>query len=438
MAEIAAAAWAVEEVVSTTAQVGVGAYMVSKPTMPMKATFSQIATSSDDNTRLSLSRSGHSICVVGNKAYIFGGETATGKLASNDTHSITLAPEEKPDSDYAVIPAIPDQKDGPVPVARTKHAACGFNICVAVFGGLDEAGDVLDETCIWLFVTGKSSWESIRPKDGSAPSPEPRSESKLFDHQNKLLLYGGKNKAGEALKDVWLFDYGNNTWRQFPDAPVSSSNAALCNGVLHIISGTDDMSSDLHLLELGVEQGTEHKWQTIPFPTNPMTPGPRPRFGAGLLPITTGYGRNYLAFFFGARQHAGGDSSTSSETQKPSTQDSPTTTNEPTYWSDIWTYQLPSTSHEAKPTFSLSEAIKPAKIKDSIRHALGYDSGGHSWGEAEVMPPADLEASAGKVHPGPRGFFGCDVMKDGRSFVMWGGIDAKGEREGDGWIIRLE
>jgi len=432
--------------VSTTAQVGIGAYMVSKPTMPLKATFSQIATSSDDNTRyhfeirilvtiltsdrLSLSRSGHSVSVVGNKAYIFGGETAAGKLASTDIHSITVSHKEKPDSDYAVIPAIPDQTDGPIPVARTKHAACGFNICVAVFGGLDGAGELIDETCIWLFVTGKSSWEALQPRDGTAPSPEPRSEGKLFDHQNKLLLYGGKNKAGEALKDVWLFDYAKSTWRQFTDAPVSSSNAAVCNGVLHIISGTDDMSSDLHLLELGTDSGGEHKWQTIPFPTNPMTPGPRPRVGAGLLPITTGYGRHYLAFFFGARQQAGHP--IPSETHNSSTQDSPA--HEQTYWSDIWTYQLPSASHEAKATFSLSEVIKPAKIKDSIRHALGYDSGGHSWGEAEVMPPADLEASAGKVHPGPRGFFGCDVMKDGRSIVMWGGVDAKG----DGWIIKLE
>lgn len=51
MAEVAAVAWAAEEVVSTTAQAGVAAYMVSKPTMPLKATFSQIATSSDDETR---------------------------------------------------------------------------------------------------------------------------------------------------------------------------------------------------------------------------------------------------------------------------------------------------------------------------------------------------------------------------------------------------
>ncbi|KAK3072067.1 hypothetical protein LTR53_007498 [Teratosphaeriaceae sp. CCFEE 6253] len=434
MAEVAAAAWAVEEVVSTTAQVGIGAYMVAKPTLPLKATFSQIATSSDDGTRLSLTRSGHSVSVVKNKAYIFGGETAAGKLASPDVHAITLTHEDKQDVDYAVIPAIADQTDGPVPVPRTKHAACSFNICVAIFGGLDESGELIDESCIWLFVTGKSSWETLQPKNSSAPAPEPRSEGRLFDHQNKLLLYGGRSKSGEALKDVWLFDYVTNEWRRFPDAPVSSPNAATVNGVLHLIAGADDMSSDLHLLELGPDPSAEHKWRTIPFPTNPMTPGPRPRVGAGLLPITTGYGRAYLAFLFGARQHA----LPAGETSKPPTSDSP---DDPPYWSDIWTYQLPSAAHEAKPTLSLSDAIKPARLKDSIRHALGYDSGEHSWGEAEVQPPREedlVAAVAGKVHPGPRGFFGCDVTRDGGSVVLWGGINAKGEREGDGWVIKFE
>jgi len=51
MAEVAAIAVAVEETISTTAQVGIGAYYLSKPTMPLKATFTQIATSSDDTTK---------------------------------------------------------------------------------------------------------------------------------------------------------------------------------------------------------------------------------------------------------------------------------------------------------------------------------------------------------------------------------------------------
>ena len=50
-AEAAAGLWAAEEVVSTGVQAGVGAYMVAKPTMPLKANFTQIATAKDDETR---------------------------------------------------------------------------------------------------------------------------------------------------------------------------------------------------------------------------------------------------------------------------------------------------------------------------------------------------------------------------------------------------
>lgn len=49
-AEAAAGVWAAEEAVSTTAQAGLAAYAVAKPTMPLKATFSQIAAAKDNET----------------------------------------------------------------------------------------------------------------------------------------------------------------------------------------------------------------------------------------------------------------------------------------------------------------------------------------------------------------------------------------------------
>ncbi|KAK4539309.1 hypothetical protein LTR36_000802 [Oleoguttula mirabilis] len=434
MAEVVAAAWAAEEVVSTTAQAGFAAYMIAKPTMPLKATFTQIATSSDDETRLSLARADHTLSIVSNRAYIFGGETAAAKLASNDIHAVTLSSSDKPEPDYSIVPAIPDVEGGRVPAARKKHAACAFNAFVAVYGGVDEGGELIDGgSLIWLYNTAKSTWETLEPSS-TAASPTARSGAKLFNHRNNLILYGGHDASGAGLKDVWAFNYAERTWTQRPEAPVSTPNASLADGVLYTVSGSDSMSSDLHYLPLSAQGEQEASWQTVPFPTNPLTPGPRPRIGGGLLHVTTGYGRNYLTYLFGARQAAGAEASS---TEKPPTAEE-ATNEDPQYWSDIWTYQLPSSSPEAKLTTNLSDAIKPAKIKDKIRNALGYDSGGHSWGEAEVQPPTDLAAAAGKVHPGPRGFFGCDVMQDGRSLVVWGGVNAKGEKEGDGWVIKLE
>lgn len=385
------------------------------------------ANANSDN-RQSLVRSNHTVTVVKNRAYIFGGETAAGKLAGNEIHAVTIdkPSEEKsgPETpDYSVLPAVPDAEGQPVPAARAKHAACHFNICVAVFGGVDESGKLVDsDATIWLYVTGKSAWEALKSEDNITPVQ--RSNAKLFNCENNLVLYGGEDANGEVLKDVWFYSYSGKNWTPLPSAPVSTTNAALKDGVLYLIDGTDNMSSDVHSLHINV--GDQSAWSTASFPTNPLTPGPRPRVGGGLLPISTGYGRNYLLYFFGARQKANTGEAAS-----------PEDTEDPTQWSDSWTYQIPSSGAEVKATTSLAEAFKPARIKDAIREKLGYSSGEQSWAEVEVQPPGDLVVGEGKVHPGPRAFFGFDVTSNGGSVVIWGGLNAKGEREGDGWIIKF-
>ncbi|EME78107.1 uncharacterized protein MYCFIDRAFT_87291 [Pseudocercospora fijiensis CIRAD86] len=415
------------EAAQTAVEAGVAGYMVGKSTLPLKAQFTQIATAKDDETRLSLARSNHTVTVVKNKAYIFGGETASDKLASNEIHAVTLSHPSHgtPEPDYSVLPAVADVEGQPVPTARTRHAACAFNICVAIFGGLDGKGKLVDtEPKIWLYVTGKSAWECLTAE--GTISPAQRSDAKLFDCNNNLVLYGGNDAHGKPLKDVWYYSYTGKQWAALPSAPVSTSNAALNEGVLYLIDGSDHMSSNVHSLHIDPSGEKEATWSTAPFPTNPLTPGPRPRVGGGLLPISTGYGRNYLFYFFGARQDP--------NTTKTA---SPKETEDPTQWSDSWTYQIQSSSPEAKPTFSITEAIKPSKIKDVIREKLGFDSGERSWAEVEVLPPGDLVVGEGKVHPGPRAFFGADVVPEKDAVVVWGGLNAKGEREGDGWIIKF-
>lgn len=158
------------------------------------------------------------------------------------------------------------------------------------------------------------------------------------------------------LKDLWKFDFAMRTWSQLPDAPVSTQNVALSDGVLHLISsGEDSMSSDLHILPLVTKTEEERVWHTIPFPTNPLTPGPLPRTGAGLLPVSTGYGRQYLLYLFGAQT-----SPTSGEgDEKASSSD---------LWSDMWTYQLPSSTPDVTAT---ADMWKPAKIKDVSQAICG-------------------------------------------------------------------
>ena len=69
-----------------------------------------------------------------------------------------------------------------------------------------------------------------------------------------------------------------------------------------------------------------------------------------------------------------------------------------------------------------------------------------------IKPGAEANALEGKVsgkaHPGPRAWFGAAVLgepsvgiigtgeKPAR-VIMWGGLNAKGEQEGDGWLVEL-
>lgn len=371
--------------------------------------------------------------MVKNKAYIFGGETASGELATNELHAVKAEIGDEGGSDYTIFPAVSEPDGGDVPSARKSHAACAAGEGIAVFGGTDASGQILEEgSCIWLFNTAKSGWQKLEA--GKSDSvPKSRSHASLFEHKTTMVLYGGRDSTGTPLQDVWSFNPTEMKWSQLPDAPVSSPNASLSDGVLYVISGTDNVSGDMHFLPLHTASGEAHSWNTVSFPANPLTPGPAARAGAGLIPVSTGYGRQYLLYLFGAQPDT---ASSAIEPVQPSS-DEKATNAPPQYWSDMWTFQLPSSTPEVKPTTNISEALKPAKIKDAIRNALGVDSGKHSWAEVEVLPPADLDETAGKVHPGPRSSFACDVMKDGHTVVIWGGTNPKGEREGDGWIIKL-
>ncbi|KAF2846446.1 hypothetical protein T440DRAFT_432787 [Plenodomus tracheiphilus IPT5] len=431
MAEIAAGAYVAAEVVEHTAEAGYAAYIVSKPTLPLKVTFTRIATASDDESRRSLARSCHTVTNIGNKAYIFGGDTAAGTPASTEIHAITLEHSGEPEMDYSLIPALSTFNDGKTPAARSKHAACAFHGSIAVYGGCNERGGLLDEkSSMWLFSPERKNWDMLAPTNVDV-APGPRQNAHLFANDTHIVLFGGIDGSGDNASDLWQFDVASRTWAQLPTAPIAASNAALMNGQLWLISGSDPLSSQIHHIDIGSSQ-KEMSWESFTFPTNPLAPGPRARREGALLPISTGYGRNYLVYLLGARNDDSATSITNPE--------DPTHSQQVTQFSDTWILQIPSSDLEAKPALSFKEAIKPAKIKDAIRSALGAETGHLTWSEAVVQVPSDkgLEEEDGKLHPGPRAFFGADSMRKGSSVVFWGGIDAKGRRVGDGWVAKFE
>ncbi|KAK2605618.1 hypothetical protein N8I77_008444 [Diaporthe amygdali] len=420
MAEIAAGALAVEQVVSTSIQAG-AAVAVAKPAQPFKASLDQIATSPVEDTTLALARSHHSVTVIGDKAYIFGGEQSSGKLCDTDVHAISLPSDTKPDSEYACYPAFPlkEATTGEllVPSPRKGHAACARGKYVLIHGGSDETGKPIDEdACLWLWDSETLRWAKVHAATQIGKALVPREGHSIFvdEKQEFLVLHGGKTSTSSGQAgETWLYDFDAVAWTQLPSSPVSPSSSAFVSNTLYSLTSDSALSGSIHFLNLG-PNATERakpdalKWEKVDFPANPLVPGPSSRVGAALVPLSTGYGRHYLACLLGK-----------SDTQGKENEDHP-------YYSDIWSLQLPSQG------FSLTT------VKDAIRdHLPGHvDSGAFSWAEIEIVPTEQLEHE-GKVHPGPRAFFGAGPCLNGRGVVFWGGVNAKGDKEADGWVLKV-
>lgn len=372
---------------------------------------------------LAFARSHHTVTVIDGKAYIFGGQRSGGQLCSTEVHAVSLPSQSNSAaSEYACYPALPmkDIQTGEtlVPAPRTRHAACARGKYLIVHGGCDATGAPIDESCLWLWDSEHLSWSRVQAASQIGASLAPRFDHHIFvdEEQDVLVLHGGRAGAGHAESaETWMYTFDTLAWTEMPSAPVAPRAVAYADHVLYSI--TEDPESDVagavHFLDIRPNATEREKpdalrWRTVGFPANPLTPGPQPREGGALLPVTTGVGRSYLIYMFGSRAEGGpGLMSPAGE-----------------FFSDIWALQLP------------SHGISGAALKDAIRNTLPrVESGEMSWSEVDILP-VEATGHEGKAHPGPRGFFGADVV-EGRHVVLWGGVSAKGE-EGDGWMLKIE
>ena len=458
---------AAEQVVSTTVEGGaIAAYGLAQSTQPLSATFTRVSSEAF------LPRSNQSLNVVSGQAYIFGGEVEEGELAGDEVHIVSLplkkaGNEGKPD--YKVVPSLGEGEDGKVPGPRSGHSACAVGERIYVFGGKGEDGKPIEEMGrVWVFDTNTLAWTHIDPTSdvsippgrflhGAAASENPlpnknASEKASYGEQiqsaignlpnligkgsspqephGTLVINGGFASQTQLHNDTWIFNIITRSWSSLPPSPSTSPyppSLALTHNRLYLISSSSELGSEIHYLpftketysdsrgegEIGLTTAKD-EWTTLSFPTNPLTPGPRPRKGAGLMPVTTGNGREYLLYFFGERA-------------SPATSDTQPSSEDAVFWSDVWSYQIP------------AQSMTAAGIKDATRSAMGINTGEGSWAEVKIVTVVEGETE-GKSHPGPRGWFasspvGRDI--DGGGVLLWGGINGKREVEGDGWIVNV-
>lgn len=407
-----------------------------------------------DDGEIPAARAGHTAVGTGQQIYVFGGKGEDGKIIEEKGRVWVF------DTETLHWSYLDPVSDTPYPVGRFQHG------CVSSEHPLPSNSPD----------TPASTYkESIQNTLAKVPSLLGRSMTPKDPHGTIILCSGlsSSSSSNEALKDAWSFNVLTRTWTELPSLPSSTTlssapSIALTHNRLYTITSSSDVGSEMLYLPLpktvfydskasgaeadpnanlqpmfsGQEKSEAEKkgeWTTLPFPSNPLAPGPRPRQGAGLVPVTTGNGREYLLFFLGERLPA--SASPTKETSEG------TTSNEyPLYWSDVWSYQTP------------AQAATASGIKDATRSSLGIATGEGTWAEVNVV--ADVEEvvesgqgeatdakekagkmetgeGGGKSHPGPRGWFGAAAI-DGNGVVLWGGKNAKGEVEGEGWVVRIK
>ncbi|KAK0721310.1 hypothetical protein B0T21DRAFT_403966 [Apiosordaria backusii] len=363
MAGVVAAAIAAEQVIMTGVEAA-AAVAIAAPTAPLKVALTQLDNPDGD---ADLTRSHHTLTVIADKAYLFGGDISTNEVL--------------------------------VPSPRKNHAACARgNRYVLIHGGEDVSGNPIDEgNVIWQWDSETLAWSKLRGTTQLYKTMAPRSGHSIFvdDKQGFLVSLSGSDDT--TKREVWFYDFNQAVWTTLPDLPSSHElldAAAYAGNTLYVL--TQDPSNpnivggvlSLYLYDNPTDREKPLPWEHHTF----QTPSPQPRVGGGLVPISTGYGREYLVYMLGL----------------PTSEDS-----EKGFQADIWTLQLP------------SRGITGAKMKDYVREKLPkMKSGEMTWAEVELVAMEQMEHQ-GKVHPGPRGWFGVDGCLGGRGVVFWGGVNGR-------------
>lgn len=392
--------------------------------------------------RDSVARAHHTVTLFDGDLYIIGGLVSLrpARLAGNEVHILRYSNVGGLGPDYKAVPALSESDELDPPQARAGHSATLINGKIYVFGG-HAGGDHVESLNeigrVWAFDPKTLRWSAVDPINSE--HPQLHSHTAVI-HGDHIIFHGGfSGKSTSPTTDTWRFGVTSRIWTQLPSlnslpasspmAAVAPPNFACVGDKLYLITSASSLEGQIHILDLSEGSSPETStWKTTSFPTNPLTPGPRPRHGAGILSITTTPGRNYLLLAFGATTTASEDPSSSSENARSSTTEKHSASDVP-FWSDMWSLQLP------------ASLPFPSAVKDAIRSQLGMSTGETKWSEVDILAPEDKDlptedGASGKIHPGPRGYFAYDRINN-KSFVIWGGEDALGNCIGDGWVIHL-
>ncbi|EKJ76590.1 hypothetical protein FPSE_03256 [Fusarium pseudograminearum CS3096] len=251
-----------------------------------------------------ISRSSQAVSVIGDRAFVFGGELIARQPVDNRVDVVNLANTNDDSSETLATPS-----KAPSPRVGSPSTAIGADMYLFSGRGGLEMKPIEEKGAVWCYKATENEWVAITPTDNNAPFPSGRSYHCITsDGVDKLYLHSGCPEQGR-LGDLWVFDVIKRSWTELPAAPDPSrggSSIAFLNGRLYRMNGFDG----------NVEQGgaldiydiEARSWSTISYTPDGIQ-GPEARSVSTLVPLSI-QNNSYLLTMFGERDpsslgHAG-------------------------------------------------------------------------------------------------------------------------------------
>eukprot|EP00249_Psilotum_nudum_P015927 c25581_g1_i1 orf=300-908(-) len=175
-------------------------------------------------------RSSHAMAIVGNNAYVFGGEFEPRVPIDNILYVFDLETRT-----WSIA-----ETKGDIPMPRIGVTMVAVDEIIYVFAGRDKEHEELNE--FYSFNTKTGVWKLLSSADTSPPH---RSFHAMAADVNAKCVYvfGGCGKAGR-LNDLWAFDIHKREWHAL-DLPPPGSNCvprggpglAVADGAVWVMCG---------------------------------------------------------------------------------------------------------------------------------------------------------------------------------------------------------
>ncbi|GLT94208.1 hypothetical protein SLE2022_119620 [Rubroshorea leprosula] len=178
-------------------------------------------------------RSSHAIAIVGQKAYVFGGEFSLRAPVDNNLHVF----------DLETLTWSVANVTGDIPPSRVGVTMTSIEEVVYVFGGRDSAHSELNE--LYSFDMRTNKWTLLSSGNVSPPH---RSYHSTTADDRRVYIFGGCGVAGR-LNDLWAYDVIDGKWIQYPNPGENCKGRggpgrAVARGKIWVIYGFSGVEMD--------------------------------------------------------------------------------------------------------------------------------------------------------------------------------------------------